>query len=366
MACLWFHNPDRYRTDNVGLFWSSVGSQIDVTPAGFDGTPGFTTFNISPVVPADCALIQYLSPGDANFRCGGRYKVSELPTSAFVIMAITDTAGNIQVSVTVNADGTLSIYRGNLTALLRTSTQTITVGTFFRLGVKGKISGSVGEVEVHLDSTVAAENIACRVSSANTDPLGIGAWGGIYIGVAPSIVAGHLYANDGTGVRNNRLLPGAYVRAYPPTYSPSPTYDEWVPSEPTVDGSLADDDTTSPPISANPDFEDTVIEAANDGDRWVRPCGSGVSPAVIQAAVTIYAVQATTVVTNYLGDMSYVPIVVVEGATYEADFGSPGRLDISPAEWTAVRAMWENNPKTSTRWTVAKLTPAEFGGKRTA
>jgi hypothetical protein len=368
---LWFHNPDRYipvtspAQNFVDMYWSAVGpNEILVDDTGYDGasSPGPGAGRLyclagSPVV--ESYVIQRFTPADAQFRVGARFKVLELPAAPFVLMGILDDDGiTFQASVVLNPDGTLSFYSGDIGTVLRTSTATITAGAWFRLGLKGRISSTNGEGEVHVDSTRSAENVVTRVTLVDTNPTASGRWGGLYLGVSGIVSVAHMYACDGTGVRNNGLLHGAFVRSYPASYTPTPTYADWSPSDAgaAIDSMIEDQE---------PDLATTYINSITLDDRYSTLVGNG-SPAAVDAAVTTYGAQLTQVATNNLGDFSLIPLVVVEGGTYYAPFTSPPRMDASPSEWRAMRGLWADNPKTGKRWTTAKLEAAEWGAQISA
>lgn len=372
MALLWFHNPDRYipitspAQNFVSMFWTTVGpAEVLVDNDGYDGAvspgPGAGRLFCAPSSPPiDSYLIQGLTPADAQFRIGARFKVDELPTSPFMLMAVMDEdAATVQCAVAVNPDGTLSFYEGGMLGspsgtVLRTSTTTITAGAWFRLGLKGKIHSTNGEGEIHLNSTRTVESIATRVTLVNTNPTGSGVWGGVYFGVSSLVSVSHMYANDGTGVRNNKLLPAAYVRSYSASYTPSPTYSGFTPSTGLAIDPMIDDQ--------EPDLDATYIGGLLAA-KYSTLVGEG-TPAAIDTAVTTYGAQLTQVAGTINGDLSLIPLVVVEGATYTKAFTSPERLDLtSPDDWRAFRGLWADNPKTNKRWTTAKLEAAQWGAE---
>jgi len=350
MSVLWHHNPDRVSTATASQFWTTVHADVTVTASGYDGTQGYTASSANGVL----TLLpggMFPTPTDtASFRFGGRFLVSALPAAAKVLLAALDPAGVIQVCVSLNVDGTVTIWRGNMATALVTSAQAVTVGTHFKLGFKGTINPVSGSAEVHLNSTAAAPNIAAQISGANTVSASSSflTWAGLQVGVTTVITAGHLYVIDGSGSVNN-LVHGYRVAALAPTGASN--HSEWTAVGAATIWEALDD--------AAPDGDSTYASETTDDERF------SVTTADLTATNTsaIYGVQVTNVVRNVAGGgtPSHIPFVYLDD-----DNEYFGALMPVTTSYAAVRAMFGPHPLTGTPWTRAQVLAANPGGRMIA
>lgn len=334
---LWAHNPDYYATAEVSRYWSTAHANAQVSSSGYDGTNGLTASALG------AYAIRYVNPTDhERFAIGGRVKVTALPASAQILLAVVDGSGSIHVGVCLNTDGTLSIFRGSTATILSTSTAVLALNAWHRLGLTGRVHGSLGEAAVHFNSTRYVPNVVTSIAS--TDTAGAAeAWEGIYVGLGSSIVSGHYYAVDGSGAVST-LLHGTRVRVLFP--AATGTFDEWT---------LTGGDLHEVLDDATPDDATTMIDTAVDLARF------SVTMATLADTPTIHGVQQTAQVLNYAGvepPPTHEPIAVIDGEAHPATGQSVGS-----ATWASVWAMRPVHPVSGERWTVAAVNAAEWGGQ---
>lgn len=337
---LWLHNPDFYATADLSRVWSEAHADaIVVSGDGYDGKNGLSASD------TDAYVVKYLRGSDhAGFAVGCRIRVDTLPAAAQMLLGVVEGNGTVQVCVSLNTDGTLSVWRGAMTTLLATSTETVTIGTDHRLGFKGRVSLSTGEAEVHLDSTRDVENPIIQISDVNTEETDHGAWQGLLVGLTTDVVMSHMYALDGSGTVTG-LLHDLYVK----TAFPAEDGDraEWDPNTGTLPEAI--DDPT-------PDDDTTYIEALALHRVYSVAMDS------LDDAAHVYGAQLNVMVRNF-ADTGLSPsheMLFRDGDDHDWFTGwQSAQSDL----WKSLYEIWDRHPGTNEPFTMGDLNAAEFGGR---
>lgn len=338
MSLLWFHNPDYYATAHASRFWSTTSNAVVVAGGGYGGAAGMRGSALA------AYAIQHVAGGDAlnRFRVGCRFRATAYPASAQIVLAVVEEDDVVQCCVSLDPAGTLTIWRGPMTAALTTSVATVALSAWHRIGFKGTISKTIGEAEVHLNSTRAVPNRVVNAGGVDTSQSDHVAWSGAYVGLFTNMASSDYYAVDGEGSVND-LLPGLRV-GY--AFGSVAVLDEWTKNTGTLAAALDD---------AAPDDDATYIYADAYDLRY------SLTPAAFPATETIYGVQSTAQVRNIAANgasPSHEPLVVVDGS----EFYGPWQSCVQEA-WRPIRKLWAANPLTGEPWTVDDANAAEWGGR---
>lgn len=157
-----------------------------------------------------------ISGAVAIMQCDVRLSVASAGANA--LASISDGSSE-QVSLIVNSDQTISVYRGSAAGtLLGTSTYAIPIDTFVHVGWKTTI-GNSGASLVHVweDGDTAAQ-VVLNLTGVDTQNTASATWDGY--GIGPVCTGNNDFCNwvvmDGSGARNNDLLgPLDVVSRYP-------------------------------------------------------------------------------------------------------------------------------------------------------
>jgi len=339
MALLFFHNPDQYATSHLARFWTTAHADAQVASGGYGGVNALTGSTAS-------AYVQqvFQTQDSERFRVGARVRYSAYPSSAKILLAVVEEDLVIQTCLSLNTDGTLSIWRGSMDTLLLTTGAVLTLDAWHRIGFKGTVGRALGAAEVHLNSTLTAPNIVGAVTDVNTAFSDHLSWTGIYLGLHPSGLLCHPYAVDGSSIVND-LLPGLVVISVLPTADG--TFNEWE-QDPASDTFEAIDDAT-------PDDDTTRLLADTFFARF------SVSMQALAAAARVHGAQSTAVARNFAGTgftPTHEPLLLIEGTEYYGPWRS-----VPNASWFGTRQLWGTNPRTDVPWTIAELNAAEWGGR---
>lgn len=352
MAHVYQDTPNYYTTALQGRYWDDVHADATVTAdvgylgSGDDGWTGSSE---------DAYRLVYVrhGAGQSRFATGCRFLVSDYPSVATVILAVTDAAGDIQASVVLNTDGTLSAYRGDASgAELVTAAGTLTLDTFYDLGFKGEINAATGAVEIWLGESGDVETwtVYARIDAVNTQGGATSDWVGLYVGSTDETVTCHLYARNGAGAATD-LMPGWLVTVKFPTATGFLT--DMLPNTGTrheaIDDAVADDDTT-------------YIYATDSGQSF------SVEMDDLTSAFGILALDSVATVQNETGETNaYEPIVVLNADNEDdrvAVYGSWRSL--SDSSWRGIHEPYGLNPLTGLAWQPSDVTVAgrtEWGGR---
>lgn len=343
MSQLYIGNPDFYDTATMGRFFPVVSANAIVSPG--DGLGG--TAALSASADDEYVIDDRFITGDAlgRFRFGRRLWVDSLPATEQIVLAATDGNRAVLCSLCLKPDGTITVRRGDVATgtVLATSTDVVTTGVFHRIGFKGVISHSGGELEAHLDSATGALNRVCFVSGVDSAATDL-SWKGIYIGLFTNSFATMWYANDGEGVVND-LLHGFYTKF---SYITTATVDEWDKNTGTM---LAALDDAAPNDDTDYLFTNVFL------NRYLGILTFGVTQKV-------YGFQTSAMVRN-IPDSGYSPshqpVVTIGGVDYVAPFQS-----VVTEEWREIRKMWDRRPSDSAAWDTVSVNAVAAGGRVSA
>lgn len=261
------------------------------------------------------------------------------------MIACSDSAGTIHLTVTSDPSGKLSVRIGNSTGAILGSESGATfaaTGVWHYLELKATLSNTVGSAEVRVDGSaipvISLTNIRTKNDGTKTvfDSVGFGGAGAISVD--------DLYVCNAAGSINNNFLGDCRVQLLLPTSDGA--YQEWTP---TPAGTHYTTVKTLPVRTT-----DYVASATlNARDTWGYDG--------VPAGVTVNGVQVTTAAAkDEAGARSIAPLVRSGGVDVA---GANQALSLDNQ---ALIQLWERNPATSATWTAADVNAAEFGVKVTA
>lgn len=177
-----------------------------------------------------------LSSAQGTCGCALRLWLSALPPhtgSEIVPITFSDTNNVAHISLRVNTDGTISVYRGAIevgTLLGTTSSPVITANAWSHIECKVTISDTVGEVEIRVNSATVYTLTGADTknsSAATVSQLSIGSNRLIGGTGAPDCYTKDLVIWDSTGSHNNDFLGSVHVVRLTPD---ADTSLNWTPS----------------------------------------------------------------------------------------------------------------------------------------
>jgi hypothetical protein len=262
-----------------------------------------------------------------------------------VILSIVDGTTE-QCFLYVNANGTLSLYRGPFSSfvLLGTSTYALSTGLYYYVELKLTIHDTTGSFEVRVDGVnrLSGSNVDTK-GSANANANGI-AFGNNVTGSSnghQDFYIDDLYVCDGQGAANNDFLGDCRVDSYLPTADGANT--GLTPSSGTTHFSLVDE--VAP--NDDTDYNESATLGAKDTYGFAD---------IVHNPASVFGIQINLSVRKDDAGFRQVKDVVRSGGT---DFaGAAQALGTSYGYKLAVR---EVDPATGAPWTKAGVNNAEFG-----
>lgn len=270
---------------------------------------------------------------NATMIAGMAIKVNSLHTGRLFAFFDGSTLG---VGLRLNADGTLSVYRGTSTLLGTTSSQ-LTTGTWFYIEMKVLVHDSTGTVDVKVNETSwlsltsqdtkegsNSYHTACRMGE-----------------VGSFVFFDDMYLLDASGSANNDFLGNCRVSALAPGSAGDST--QWTPSagsnyQCVDDGELLDEDTT-------------YNETSTNGHQDLYHYGN--LPSEAATVIGVQIITETRVTSGSVGLSS----TIKTGTTT-----SQGSADtITSTSYVTSFRVEEEDPDTSTAWTVSGVDGAQFG-----
>lgn len=346
--------PDYYDTATLPRYWD-LSNDMDV--AGGEGLAGSDAWEGG---GSGAYVVKFpLVVHATRFGFIVRVKIDALPASPLIVLGAPD-AGDppaLQVCCTINADGTVSIYRGDSTGtLLATSADVLpSDGSTFRLAFTGLISPTSGNAAVLFAAGDDALVEIAQAGGVDTDATGSGVRRGVYLGGVTDVFTSHLFT-QGSG-----------------TLPHSPIVDVLMP----LDDSTLQDWSVEPPGSPVNMADATDDVPANDDTDY------GYSTAVNQR----YALQHATAPSrlSYLGVQT---VALVQNAEDSTPPGSPALTvptytftplikndglsvslgavrSVTASDWKGVENPQRVNPFTGLPWTTATINAYGWGGKTT-
>jgi hypothetical protein len=350
-------NPDYYDTATLPRYWwTEKYESPEGTPAvradGYGGAAAltaedgaWTSVQQMPVRPA----VHPIAASQSGGWLGARYLFEAYPDDPVMLFAMLAQDFSVQVSVSLNPDGSLSIWRGPMTTELATSNTILPLDTFHRLWFKANVNSASGFAEVGLNRTVI------RRFSGNTRQDAGATLQGFLFGLPSDCAASHLYWGDIAGFQPEPL-PALLVRNQFP--ASDGTLQDWIP---TGAGTMAEaiDDTV-------PDDDATRIDSALVGDAFT------VHVDTLADAPLIYAVQSTVMIKKASEDTNeafrFLTMrngIVGEGQDAGFTTDPPGLI----RDWDLIatyegrRSIYHITPVDFQAWTVANFNATQFGGR---
>ncbi len=338
---LFFHNPDAYTTGNLPLYWTgnatygSAGGTPGVRADGYLGRPaltgvgGYGWVRFMPVNPS-------IHPVGHDFRAGGRFLFESAPPSTQNIILVKNLVGSDdQISVALNTDMTLSIFRG--ASEIQTSNQVLALDTFYRIGFKGTVRRAGGTAEAWLGSTPIMKFAG---DTAAVDPVD---WGGVEFGLVEDSAVNHIYIGDQFG-HHPDLIPGLLVKYVQP--DGDGTFNQFTPDGAATIAEALDD--------ADTDEDTTTAQAFAAGVRATMSMDD------LDATAIIYAIQPTMVArTASQSGPSVRHITIAEGGA-----PLPGYADVRhvlTGDYATYREMMYYKPEDGFGFYRDEFNAREFG-----
>jgi len=262
----------------------------------------------------------------------------------YPFMKFIDNTSSIQCTVHITSAQQVSIYRGDGSTLLGTSSATIPMNAWVYLEIKLFINDTTGTFEVLLGgasilSYSGDTKSSSTLSTAQT--ISIGNYG---TNARPNFYLDDFYICDGTGSTNNTFLGDVRVDTIYPTGAGASGQFTGVGDTANLYANV--DDPT-------PDGDSTYNYSNTAGNNDSFVCGD-----ITALSSTIYGVQTNLIARkDDAGTRTMAAQSRVSGTSYA---GSTQSLADSYVDLTQI---WEINPATSTAWTEAAINDAEFGYK---
>jgi len=280
--------------------------------------------------------------GSATVTVGAACYFIANPASTGMVFILLDGTTE-QISVRGDAAGKLTVQRG--ATVLATSTNVISLNTWYYIELKATISDAAGVIELRVNGSstgwVPSTGSLDTKSTANAYATGFGIT--MATGTSNGNYFDDVYALDSSGSVNTTFLGDCHVAPLRPQAAGN--YTQWTSNGGANFANVADDPYSDGDISFN------QSATANQIDSFVFddiPAASGLVFGIqhvitakkdVGAARTFAAFQRS-------GGVDYI------GSTQNAGTSSAMYLDLK-----------ETNPATSAAWDVAAINGAEFGEK---
>ena len=334
MVCRFIDSFDYYSTADMSRKWTNT----NLMTIDSDARTGFGALRMA----NSNVNVQQGFDLQSSWVVGAAFK-----TSAFVavqnIFQFLD-VGTIQVSLRVNSDGTLEVYRsGTISVAGGVSTFVLTTGTYFYIEWKVTISNSIPA-----DSCIVKINGIERVNvDAGEDVQGtVNSTANIFriVGASGSInLWDDLYVFDQTGSENNDFIGDAFVSAHFPDGNGT-TSD--------FDGSDGNSIDNYLLVDENPTDDDaTYVESSTAGDIDLYTFDG------LTGSANIKAVQINNVVKKT--DAGSRTMRAVTRPTSTNFFGASKGMSV--VSYLNEIEILEQDPETAAIWTKARFNATEFG-----
>jgi hypothetical protein len=276
---------------------------------------------------------------------GFAYKRPDFTITSQGIVAQMLDAGTVQVSLLLNVDGRLSVWRGTATAQLATTTlPVIKAGVWHYIEWKVTIHNTTGAVEVRVDgvSVCSASSQNTRASTNNSaNQLRLGG-GSVVTGAATNLDYDDVYMCDSSGSLNNDFLGDIRVDAMLPNGEGSNS--QWTCSTGSTHYQLVDES------APNDDTDYLSTAGASNRDSHAMANLPTMTSPVIKGVM-----QSISAKKDDAGSRN-IKSLCKSGATT-----STGTSQALPSSYAYLTQIWETDPNTAAAWTEANLNAAEFG-----
>lgn len=269
---------------------------------------------------------------------GFAFKMSSLAN--FPLASFAD-SGVPQCSVYVTSAGTIKAYRWTESGvLLGTSAAVISPAAFYYIEVKAKIHSSTGTIDVHVNgiSVLSLSGVNTQNSgNATADSVGFGNGTGGLVDMDYD----DLYICDSTGSANNDFLGDIRIDATFPNAEGSTI--EWTPSTGTDNSAL---------VSDNPSNDDSNYDSSSTPGQIDFYDFPNITP----TSGTVYGVVLQMTVRKDDAGSRTFRGKIFQGST-EYDGSTVGAGDT----YGIFSEIHEEDPDTSSPWTISGVNAAQFG-----
>lgn len=260
---------------------------------------------------------------------GFAFKTTYIGTQ-FYFAFFEEGASSIELRLSLNADGTFSIYDGGYN-LLDTSVNSISTDTWYYIEWKADLTNLLVVLRVDgQDWITIPEYYYYQTGTMDRVLL---SWGS----ATYSIYLDDMYILDGTG-SDNDFWGDTIVAVVMPTGDGATT--QWTPSTGTTHYTLLDE--TPPDLT---DYVDTASSGSMDTYTFASP----------DTGISIRGIQENIWAATTSGAANVQGVVYSSGSNYFS-----GNLLISTTNKDVATA-WSTNPATSSAWTESDITGSEFG-----
>lgn len=245
------------------------------------------------------------------------------------------------VTVRISNTGAMTITRAG--TVLATSTVALALGQWYYLELKATLHDTTGAIELRLNGVTVASVTNVDTKNAGTKT--------VFDTVQISIATGgngmridDLYLLNGAGSRLNDFLGDVAIETLFPSGNGATSQFVGSDGNSTDNYALVDE--------ATPSATD-YVGGATVGDTDTYTFGD-----LLRTGGTVHGVVATAYAANSDAGARGLALVARPGST-----DRPGSGQALTTTYTPYREVWEQNPDTSTDWTVAAVNAAEFGVK---
>lgn len=340
MALRWADNPSVYRdATDIATGWttvSSTGVALDTTGAD-DGDYAFKFTQYE-------RYIEKTLSDQTEWTVGCRFRLDSLPTGFDWVFQLLDSGGTAQVSVCINSNGNLLLYRGT-SSNFATSTLTLTTGVNYHFEWNVVHNNSTGTSEVRLDNVEWVSYTGDTLQTgSNSRSIRIGHDAGTSTATAPTLYVWDIYILDGAAGVSGFLGQNREVAIITP--NGAGTHDDFT-DNPTVTNNWENVD------GPRPDLDDTYLESSTVGHKILYAATS-----LPTSLGTVDGVIVDVSAKSDDGGARGVKTLVKEGATESAS--ADQALTSSYKHYTNVH---ENNPDTAAAWTKTEVNAMEIGAE---
>lgn len=331
---------DHYAVADLLMKYTSVtGSSASITVGnGRRGTASYRTSTNGTVLKTIDA--------QATWIVGFAFRVAALPTgSALSILSLLD-AGTAQLTVTLNVDGTMSVYRGTSGGtLLTTSASTLAAATMHYIDFKATINDTTGSYSLRLNGAVATSGTGVdtkQTANATANQIQVGAQQNRSQG---NCDVDDLVICDGTGSANNDFLGDVRVDCYLPSGNGNSSMLVGSDSNSTDNYLLVDE------ASQNGDTDYVQSATPNDKDTYAFADMSHTPSSIFGVQINMVAKKDDS------GNRTICPVIRSGG------FDTDGTTQALATTYQVLHEIRETDPNTAAAWTRTALNAAEFGVK---
>jgi hypothetical protein len=327
----WHDQPDYYNTALMSRFWDTVHADARVVASkGYGSQRAWTGASEA------ASIIKYFTLDEnKNFGFGYRLLVEDYPSAEKILLAAVEEDGTVQLCVSIGTDGTLAVWRGNLTTMLGDrSTDAVSAFSSLKFGFRGRVDRTDGFAEVFVNG-----NSVIRVDEVNTAATDPAEWHGLYVGLAPDIYQSHAYMGTGDGA----LRPGYLVKVLRPA---SIHTNEWSANTGTIDDAMDE---------ADADDDTTYAFSTAFGQRFAVTLDTMLDTPIIYGTRSVFLVRNLA----DSGSPSFASLIRDEDGRRDTSHWKSCTSDA----WRAIDRFDRLNPFTGLPWTVGDINACGWGGE---